>query len=141
MPAGYAFRPRPWALALAAAGCAAGIALGNWQTDRAAQKRAAGATVEQVALHGEWVPQYTVLLDNKIYRGRPGYQVVQPLRIAGGKHVLVNRGWVAAPARREQLPEIRTPTGEVVLSGVRQEHFARSYVPVESQPAGKCGRT
>jgi surfeit locus 1 family protein len=137
MPAGYAFRPRPWALALAVAGCAAGIALGNWQTGRAAQKRAAGAAIEQAALRGEWIPQYTVLLDNKIYRGRPGYQVVQPLRIAGGKHVLVNRGWVAAPARREQLPEIRTPAGEVVLSGVRQEHFARSYAPVESQPGGK----
>jgi surfeit locus 1 family protein len=136
-PGSFGFRPPWWGVVLAAAGCAAGIALGNWQADRAAQKRAAGAAVEQVALRGELVPKYTVLLDNKVYRGRPGYQVVQPLRIAGEKYVLVNRGWVAAGARREQLPEIRTPAGEVVLAGVRHEHFARSYAPVESQPGAK----
>jgi surfeit locus 1 family protein len=136
-PGPFGFRPPWWGVVLAAAGCAAGIALGNWQSDRAAQKRAAGAAVEQVALRGEWVPKYTVLLDNKVYRGRPGYQVVQPLRIAGEKYVLVNRGWVAASARREQLPEIRTPAGEVVLSGVRRERFAHSYAPVESQPGAR----
>jgi surfeit locus 1 family protein len=43
-----------------------------------------------------------VLLDYKIHRGRLGYYVVTPLRIEGSAmHVLVNRGWVAAGARRE----------------------------------------
>ncbi len=136
-PGPYRFRPPWWAVALAAAGCAAGIALGNWQSDRAAQKLAAGASPEQLVLRGEFIPKYTVLLDNKVYRGRPGYHVVQPLRLAGGKHVLVNRGWVAAAARREQLPEIRTPAGEVDLAGVRLEHFARSYAPAGSPPGAK----
>jgi surfeit locus 1 family protein len=137
MPAGYSFRPRAWAFALAAAGCAAGIALGNWQTDRALQKRAAGASVEQVALRGEFDPRYTVYLDNKIYRGRPGYHIVQPLRFAGGRHVLVNRGWAPAGATREQLPEIRTPAGENSLSGVRLQRFAQAYTPGEAKPEGK----
>ena len=112
---------------LAAAGCAAGISLGNWQTDRALQKRAAGAALEQVALRGEFEPKYTVYLDNKIYRGRPGYHIVQPLRLAGGKHALVNRGWAPAGATRDRLPEIRTPAGEIALSGVRLQRFAQSY--------------
>ena len=137
MPAGYSFRPRAWALALAAAGCTAGIALGNWQSDRAAQKRAGGIAVEQVELRGEFVPQYTVFLDNKIHRGRLGYYIVQPLRLAGGKHLLVNRGWAPAGATRDRLPDIRTPTGEVALTGVRLRRFAQAYAPDAAKPDGK----
>jgi surfeit locus 1 family protein len=136
MPAGYSFRPRAWALALAAAGCAAGIALGNWQSGRAAEKRALAASLEPVTLRGEFIPKYTVLLDNKIYRGRPGYHVVQPLRLANARHVLVNRGWVAGGARREQLPEIRTPAGEIAVRGPRLERFARAYEPSGATPEG-----
>jgi surfeit locus 1 family protein len=122
-------------VALAAAACAAGIALGNWQFDRAAQKRAAGATVERVSLRGNFEPRYTVLLDNKLYRGRPGYEVVQPLRLDGGRHVVVNRGWIASGPGREQLPEIRTPAGEIVLTGVRLKRFAQAYAPPVAPPS------
>lgn len=129
MAAAYAFRPPAWSIVLAAALCAAGIALGNWQSDRAAQKRAAGAAVERVSLRGIFEPRYTVLLDNKLYRGRPGYEVVQPLRLDGGRHVVVNRGWIASGPSREQLPEIRTPAGEIVLTGVRLKRFAQAFAP------------
>jgi surfeit locus 1 family protein len=132
--AAFVFRPPWWSVALAAAGCAAGIMLGNWQSERAAQKRAAGAAVEQVALRGELVPKYTVYLDNKIHRGRPGYQIVQPLRLAGGGNVLVNRGWIAAGATRDQLPEVRTPAGEIMLSGTRLPRFALAYAPGTDKP-------
>ena len=122
---------------LAAIGCAAGIALGNWQSGRAGEKRALAAALVKVTLSGAFVPKYTVLLDNKVYRGRPGYQVVQPLRLAGGAHVLVNRGWVAAGASREQLPEVRTPPGEIALKGVRLERFAHAYEPAPVKPESK----
>jgi surfeit locus 1 family protein len=126
MRAGYSFRPRPWALALAAAACAAGIALGNWQSGRADQKRAAAARLERVAVEGEFVPNYTVYLDNKTRRGRPGYEIVTPLRLRGStSHVLVNRGWVAAGAAREALPDIRTPSGQLQIEGVVREHLPR----------------
>ena len=136
MRAGYSFRPRGWALALAAAACAAGIALGNWQLERAAQKRAAGAEVEPVALRGEFDPRYTVFLDNKLHRGTPGYHVVQPLRLAGGRHVLVNRGWAPAGPTRDRLPEVRTPAGDVAFTGMRLQHFAQVYLPDASTPQG-----
>ena len=116
MKSGYSFRPRLWGFALAVAGCAAGIALGNWQAGRDAEKRLAAATQKQLSLRGEFLERYTVLLDNKVNRGRPGYHVVQPLRLADGRHVLVNRGWIAAPSHREQLPHIRTPSGVHSLS-------------------------
>ena len=119
MPAGYSFRPRAWAAALTAAACAAFIALGNWQAGRAQDKRAAAAQSQKIVLNGEFVPQHTVLLDNKVRHGRAGYEVVTPLRLAGSKeHVLVERGWVAAAPRRDELPAIRTPSGEVRVEGV-----------------------
>jgi surfeit locus 1 family protein len=120
--AGLRFRPRAWAFALALAGCAAGILLGNWQSGRAAEKRAAQAALKRVALSGEFLAGYTVLLDLRLHRGRPGYHVVQPLRIANVKeHVIVMRGWIAADARRERLPDIVTPRGEQRVEGIALE--------------------
>lgn len=118
MPAGYSFRPRLWALALAAAACAAGIALGNWQARRAADKRSAADHVQRIVVFGEFLPERTIFLDNKVRDHRAGYEVVTPLRLAEGIHVLVNRGWVEAPAHREQLPGVATPKGRLRVEGV-----------------------
>lgn len=137
MISGYSFRPRAWAFALAAAGCAAFVALGNWQAGRAAEKRAAAAAERRLQLRGEFLERYTVLLDNKVFRGRVGYHVVQPLRLADGRHVLVNRGWIAAPAHREQLPQIRTPGGMHEVEGRVLEHFPRAYEPSDAPPSGR----
>src|ERR1700740_2427469 len=101
MAAGYSFRPRLWALALGIALCAAGIALGRWQSGRADAKRAAAHSAQRIVVHGEFLPERSVLLDNKLRHGRAGYEVVTPLRLAEGIHVLVNRGWIEASPRRE----------------------------------------
>ena len=148
MLSGYSFRPRGWALAAAAAACAAGIALGNWQARRAAEKHALGAELERslasspvelragspgierlvwkhVAARGRFVEQHTVYLDNKLRRGRPGYEVVTPLRLDGA-HVLVNRGWVPAARTREVLPAVSTPQGEVRVEGLALARIPRA---------------
>lgn len=137
MISGYSLRPRWWAFALAVAGCAAGVLLGNWQTRRAEEKRAAVASERRLALRGEFLERYTVLLDKKVNGGRPGYHVVQPLRIAEGRHVLVSRGWVAAPSHREQLPQLRTPPGLHDIEGRVLEHFPRAYAPSGAKPEGR----
>jgi surfeit locus 1 family protein len=127
MGAGYAFRPRWWGIAAAALACAAGIALGNWQARRADEKRALAARLERVAVVGEFVPQFTVYLDNKVRRGKPGYEIVTPLRLRGSStHVLVNRGWVEAGKTRDVVPEVPTPRGEVRVEGIALEHLPRS---------------
>jgi surfeit locus 1 family protein len=147
MPAGYSFRPRAWAALAAAAACAAGIILGNWQAGRAHDKRAVAASIEHalsaaplelapsarfedlawkhVAAHGRFVDAHTVYLDNKLRRGRPGYEVVTPLRL-DGVHVLVNRGWIAAGRSREELPAVSTPPGEVRITGLALPRLPRS---------------
>jgi surfeit locus 1 family protein len=140
MGAGYSFRPRLWALALAAAACAAAIALGNWQRGRADEKRAAAARLERVAVEGEFAPKYTVYLDNRKRRGRLGYEVVTPLKLRGSpSYVLVNRGWVPAGATRETLPEVLTPAGEVRIEGIALERLPR--VLTIEQNSGKVRQT
>ena len=130
MPAGYSFRPRAWAVALAAAGCAAGIGLGNWQTERAAGKRAAAAAQVPLTLRGELLAQHTLYLQNRPHRGKPGYYVVQPLRQADGRIVLVLRGWSAVNA----LPPM--PRGDVILEGVRRQGLPRIYQAGDEPSAG-----
>ena len=132
MTAGYSFRLRLWPLALAAAACAAFVALGNWQARRADDKRALAEHRQRIVVHGEFMPERSVLLDNKVRGGRPGYEVVTPLRLAQGIHVLVNRGWIAAPPRREQLPEITTPRGRLRIEGVMLPRFAQPLKLAES---------
>jgi surfeit locus 1 family protein len=155
------FRPTWWGAALAAAGCAAFIALGNWQTHRAQEKRALAARVDaalagaplklpghqveaatfamrRVVVQGEFVPAHTVFLDNKIHHGRVGYEVVTPLRLAGGTmHVLVDRGWTPAGPRRDLLPRVPTPRGEQRIEGLALSRLPRAFEPFRRAPQGR----
>jgi surfeit locus 1 family protein len=96
----------------------------------------------RLAVTGEFLPRFTVLLDHRLNRGRPGYHVVQPLRLAGsGTHVLVLRGWIAAPARRDQMPAIVTPAGEVSMEGIaldRLPQFLEPHAAGEACPPGRA---
>ncbi len=118
------------------------IALGFWQLDRADQKQAildeyrqreqlppldlAAAVVDperiryrRARLVGEFDATRTVFVDNKVMHGAVGFDVLVPLRIKDTERwVVVNRGWVRGRARRDALPELTTPPGEVVISGL-----------------------
>lgn len=117
------------------------IGLGIWQLDRAAEKQVileqwqsqsgsldwsrhteagleAGQPVTLRGLYGE----STWLLDNRTRDGAAGYEVLTLFRPDQGKPLVVNRGWVLAPRRRAELPEITTPAEPVVLSGRLSEY-------------------
>lgn len=49
----------------------------------------------------------SILIDNKVRNGVAGYHVITPLRIEGARiGILVNRGWIAAPRLRSDLPAL-----------------------------------
>ena len=123
---------------------AATASLGLWQLDRAAQKLALQAQINErgglaawstqdllvaanamagvhrpVRLSGTWVPDRTVFLDNRQMNTRVGFFVVTPLRLEGSERVvLVQRGWVPRDFNdRSQVPAVPTPTGQVQLEG------------------------
>ena len=135
--------------AAAVAGILVTASLGRWQLSRAAQKQTLQSLQDQrtalppldnrqlhaqalsgayiakevthraVALHGRWVPESTVYLDNRQMQGRPGFFVATPLRLEDSDGVvLVQRGWVPRNFQdREALPPVQTAPGVVQLSG------------------------
>jgi cytochrome oxidase assembly protein ShyY1 len=117
------------------------LSLGFWQLDRADEKKVrlaqweiqsnqldwpehlqAGLTVGQpVDLRGRYQDK-TWLLDNRTRNGAPGYEVLTLFQPEQGKPLVINRGWVKAPRRRDELPDIQIPTGSVDLSGRLSEY-------------------
>jgi surfeit locus 1 family protein len=133
-----------WVLIAALAIMALTARLGWWQLDRAAQKEALQAAIEtqaaapelpaealprdtvaaerehyrRITLQGHWLAEHTVYLDNRQMRGRPGFFVLTPLKLAAGDAVLVQRGWIPRDATdRTRIAPFETPAGEVTLHG------------------------
>ena len=137
----YCVRASVWMTALALAGVLLFAQLGRWQWHRAAEKRALAAafvagtenfstalgsrsTAElarytQVRARGRYDTAHQFLLDNMTHEGRTGYQVLTPLRLADGRVLLVNRGWLPLPGgRRDALPDISLPDlGTIDIGG------------------------
>ena len=122
--------------------------LGFWQLDRAEQKRqtidefetliasepvnlnyAANADLadyQPIRVSGRLLPE-AFLLDNQVYAGQVGYEVVQPLvfdlaspmqdATKATAAVFVSRGFIAATQSRDILPEIKTPAFNVQIDG------------------------
>jgi cytochrome oxidase assembly protein ShyY1 len=142
---------------------ALGIALGNWQLRRAAEKTtletklaagnasaplvlgAAPVSAEQaefrrVSVTGEFVRGWPLYLDNRPYQNRVGFYLLMPFKIAGtGMHVLVERGWLPRnAAQRDQLPPYATPAGTVTLQGIARVN-AGHVMQLGTAPALQAG--
>lgn len=112
--------------------------LGIWQLQRAAEKRAVIASLEDerrpalervpgtpealrgaarraVRIHGRYAGERQFLLDNRILEGRPGFDVLTPLVLEDGRRVLVDRGWVAAGPGREPVESVSITLDDRVM--------------------------
>ena len=73
----------------------------------------------QAIQDGEWLPEHFFLLDNRIYQGQAGYEVLTPFRLQGGELILVNRGWISQTAVADnKIPALdlsRQPQGTLYL--------------------------
>jgi len=86
----------------------------------------------RVTATGEVHPQQVFLIDNRVHGGRPGYEVLVPLKVVmnGGESfwLMVNRGWLAGGLDRSQLPAI-PPLGEnPTFSGYLYQPFGKHLV-------------
>jgi surfeit locus 1 family protein len=71
----------------------------------------------RVQVEGTVLRERVLLLDNRTWKGRPGYEVWAPVVHAPERAVLVSFGWVAAPRTRAELPEPALPPGRIRLTG------------------------
>ncbi|MNR80667.1 SURF1 family protein [compost metagenome] len=126
----------------AAIAVAIGLSLGQWQTRRAAEKTAIEQKIQQrqaepalplsnvslppedieyrrIVLHGEFLRDWPVYLDNRPYKGVAGFYLLMPFKLAGSSlHVLVARGWIPRNvADRTKMPTIVTPAGALTIEG------------------------
>jgi surfeit locus 1 family protein len=134
------------------------LSLGNWQLNRAVEKRelqqllaqrlqqppvelrtggveASHMEFRKVRFEGEFISVRHVLLDNQTYQGRAGYLVFSPAYIGDGNEaVLVNRGWVPLGDDRRTLPQIGSPAGRVRLEGVLSKPPGKLLQLASTQP-------
>ncbi|MDC6177337.1 SURF1 family protein [Ralstonia solanacearum] len=145
-------------------------ALGRWQLSRAQARIERQARIEAMAhapalrvsaqpvaadvvmyrpvlLRGTFDVAHTVLLENRphVTNGvsRPGFEVLIPLVLegAGGRAVLVNRGWLPRdPVERTRIAPYTTPTGEVQVEGIAVPHASRVYSFGRKDGADEAGQ-
>lgn len=75
--------------------------------------------VRVIKVRGVYEPEFQILLDNRVYKGKAGYHVITSFRIDGSTmRILINRGWMPWGVDRQLLPKINTPIGTMRLSGL-----------------------
>jgi len=129
---GRVFAPS-WAMTLATVLLLAiFVSLGRWQWHRGEGKQQAAEAFERAAtqppvrtsasldalpryllvtLNGTYETQRQFLLDNRFFKGSPGYEVLTPFVLPNGRRILVNRGWVPFTGYRERLPDVSINLG------------------------------
>lgn len=152
-------RPSASTIALRAAATllavAAFVSLGRWQWERGVHRSAqwedfANASAEprevdaaewpslerftRVRIAGQLDGERQILLDNVTEGGRPGWYVLTPLRLANGRGVMVNRGFVPATGYRENLPDVALPAE---LPQTVQLTGRIGTLPVAGLPSGR----
>jgi surfeit locus 1 family protein len=138
----YRFAPTLWPTVAFALVFPFLLSLGYWQMDRASAKqdlveqRAESELTAPLAIvkgsrftdedryrpatvRGRYDGEQQWLLDNRVYRGQPGYHVFTPFVLDGDSRpsLLINRGWVAVGESREFLPRLPVTEQSVTLSG------------------------
>lgn len=92
------------------------LGLGGWQIGRGLEKNQVAKVLSEpqnqpivikrqpeswgalkykiVQLEGTWLLGKIFLLDNRIYQGKTGYELLQPIQLGDGSALLVNLGWI-----------------------------------------------
>ena len=131
------------------------LQLGFWQLSRAEEKReilavhegrekappvglmnidhAADRQYLKVELEGQYDNSRVLLLDNRVRRGQPGYEVVSVFRAEGLPALLVNRGWIKAGPSREELPDVPALNRPVEISGYLYQSPGKQLMLGEEQ--------
>jgi surfeit locus 1 family protein len=138
---GRVFAPS-WAMTLATLVLlAVFVSLGRWQWHRGEDKQLAWAEYEResasppvdapsdldgapryqvIRMRGRFDGAHQFLLDNRSFKGQPGYEVLTPFVLTDGRRVLVNRGWLPFLGYRDRLPDVsipRDPEPDVLVQG------------------------
>lgn len=89
---------------------------------------------QKLILTGRYRHQRQFLLDNRRHKQQLGYDVYTPFLLAAGGDVVIHRGWIAAPLRRIDLPDISLD-GEQQMRLVVRGYVRKRLPPVFGEVA------
>lgn len=117
------------------------IKLGSWQYQKAQKKLAFQTQLDksmsskadvlpmsdesleslrfkQVRFVGQYDSEHQIYLDNQVNGETAGFHVITPVKVKNTNlYVLVNRGWIPANAKHDDLPVVATPSIEQTFDG------------------------
>ncbi|MBL8308875.1 MAG: SURF1 family protein [Burkholderiales bacterium] len=100
----------------------------------------------RINVRGRFLPDQQYLLDNRVQDGHAGLAVLQVFALEAAQtdrptdspersgYVLVDRGWIAAPANRAQLPIMDAPPGVVTIDGRLNQPMSRNPGTADNAP-------
>lgn len=76
----------------------------------------ADAEWHPVTLVGEYLPAEQLLVRNRVYAGKPGFEQLVPFRLTSGEIVVIDRGWLSV-GYAQDLPDVvpAPPSGETTV--------------------------
>jgi surfeit locus 1 family protein len=80
----------------------------------------------RVQLSGRYDGGHQILLDNISHDGKPGYEVLTPLALTGGGHVLIDRGWLPFAGYRDRLPDVTLAGDALTQVTGRLDHLPQA---------------
>ncbi len=151
-------RPRPvaWLFFIAAFGFT--LAAGTWQVNRLEWKQGLIKTLAEaqknpprnglpadeselaalqfypVTIQGTWLGDTEFHITPRYVHDQFGYWIIAPLKLADGRIVLVNRGWIPG---KKKAPELRPETrvrGRASITGLIRIGAERNYFTPANQP-------
>jgi len=137
----FSFRPTLWPTLLTIPAVLVLLAMGSWQLDRLQWKRAILAEMEmnlakpplllpasiadpkgfafrRVHVTGRFLHDREMHLSIRVRNGRPGVEVVTPLRREDGSVIMVNRGWVPMDRQEAESRPAGLVSGVITVEGV-----------------------
>ncbi|TMN80945.1 MULTISPECIES: SURF1 family protein [unclassified Pseudoalteromonas] len=138
------------------------VRLGFWQLERGEKKQQQLTAIAQIQTHGvmnwsqllelpkQWnktgvlvelkgtfLSEHYWLLDNQVYNGQVGYDLLALLKPNNDtRAVLVNLGWVRAPVSRDFLPKVVLPQGEFTVKAQIKENNLSSFTLEDKTASG-----
>jgi surfeit locus 1 family protein len=87
-----------------------------------------------VVMSGNYDNAHNFLLDNKIFEGKAGFEVLTPFYTEHGEIVIINRGWIAQNAYRGILPQVEEIAGQIELRGAVYIPLGEQFMLGEDRP-------
>jgi len=138
-------------LLLGCAGVVLTVSLAHWQARRAAEKELLQQQMAQaqqaqplvfdgraandgalewrrVSLHGQFLHERTVYLDNRVRNGVVGFYVLTPFQLEDGvTRIMINRGWIARDVHQVgATPRHGSQAGSIVIEGVLRKDIGQT---------------